>query len=467
MKTAGILSLTILLLIYSCRKDSFITTPDARVTITADTLKFDTVFVTSGSTSRYFIIKNDNNQKLNISSVKLMGGAGSVFKINVDGIIGPEVQNIEIEANDSIYVFVQVNVNPNAANLPFVIRDSININYNGNNQLVQLEAWGKNAHFFRNKKITVNETWNNDLPYVILGSLLIDTNRVLTINKGCRIYVHADAPVVVDGTLLINGLKDTVDRVYFQGDRLDEPYKNFPGGWPGIFFRGSSKDNVFNYAVLNNAYQAVGLQDLPSPTVNPKLTLNECIIDNAYDAGIISINSSVTARNCLISNCGNGVEIYKGGNYSFTHCTMVTISNSYFLHKEPVLLLTNFITINNVPSPSNLNAVFRNCIFWGENGTVEDEVVTVKDNGAAFNVLFQNNLWKVVTPPANVIATNIINNQDPQFETIDVSEKYYDFRLKSSSPAKDTGTNTSVILDLDAKPRLAGPKPDLGCFEKQ
>lgn len=466
MKTAGILSLTILLLIYSCRKDSFITTSDARVTITADTLKFDTVFVTSGSTTRYFIIKNDNNQKLKVSSVKLMGGASSIFKMNVDGIIGPEVQNIEIEANDSIYVFVQVNVNPNAANLPFVIRDSININYNGNNRLVQLEAWGKNAHFFRNKKITVNETWNNDLPYVILGSLVVDTNRTLTINKGCRIYVNANAPVVVDGTLLINGLKDTVDRVYFQGDRLDEPYKNYPGGWPGIFFRGTSKDNVFNYAVFKNAYQALGVQD-PSLNANPKLTLNECVIDNAYDAGVISINSSVTARNCLISNCGNSVEIYKGGTYSFTHCTMATISSSYFLHKEPVLVLANFININNVPSPADLNATFRNCIIWGENGTVEDEVVTVKNNGAAFNVLFQNNLWKVVTPPANVMTANIINSQNPQFDSIDVSEKYYDFRLKATSPARNAGAATGIPLDMDGKPRTVAPGPDLGCFEKQ
>ena len=137
------------------------------------------------------------------------------------------------------------------------------------------------------------------------------------------------------------------------------------------------------------------------------------------------------------------------------------------MHKEPVVILTNFIKVNNVPSPADLNAVFRNCIIWGDGGTVEDEVVTVKDNGAAFNVLFQNNLWKVVTPPANVITVNIINNQDPQFQTIDFSEKYYDFRLKPSSPAKDTGTSTSVILDLDAKPRTAGPKPDLGSFEKQ
>ena len=260
--------------------------------ITADTLKYDTLFVTSGSITQSFKIINDNNQKLRISSVKLMGGAASAYKINVDGTIGPAVTNLELEANDSMYVFVQVNINQNASNLPFIVRDSIQITYNGKNRLVQLEAWGKNAHFFRDKEVSVNETWNNDLPYVILGYLHVQANKTLTINKGCHIYIHADAPVIVDGSLQVNGLKDTVDRVYFSGDRLDDPYKDFPASWPGIFFYSSSQDNVFNYAVIKNSYQAIALQD-PSPNANPKVTLNECVIDNSYDAGIIAINSSL------------------------------------------------------------------------------------------------------------------------------------------------------------------------------
>ena len=107
-----------------------------------------------------------------------MGGASSSFSINVDGIPGPQVNDLDIDANDSIYVFVQVNVDPTSANLPFIIRDSIEVSYNGNPRKVQLEAWGKNAHFLRNKIIiSANETWTNDLPYVILGSLTVDTNQ--------------------------------------------------------------------------------------------------------------------------------------------------------------------------------------------------------------------------------------------------------------------------------------------------
>ncbi len=312
-----------------------------------------------------------------------------------------------------------------------------------------------------NKVITTNETWNNDLPYVILGSLLINTNQTLTINKGCRIYVHADAPIVVDGTLLVNGLKDTIDRVYFQGDRLDEPYKDYPAGWPGIFFRSTAKDNVFNYAVIKNAYQAIALQN-PASNANPKLILNECVIDNGYDAGIIAVNSSLRARNCLITNCGKNLYLVQGGNYQFTHCTVATYASSFIDHKDPVLTLSNFA--NN--TSNTLDATFRNCIFWGENGIVEDEVVVVKNGGGTFNVNFDYNLWKVKTVPANIISNQIINNQQPQFDSINTSKNYYSFRLQTGSPAINKGANAGIINDLDGKTRPVG-LPDLGCFEKQ
>lgn len=449
----------------SCRKDSFITSSDARLRITVDTLKYDTVFVTTGSTYRQFSIVNENNQKLLLSSITLKGGAASAYKMNVDGVSGSSFQNLEIAANDSLHVFVQVNVNPSAANLPFVIQDSIEVEYNGNKRKVQLEAWGQNAHFFRDKIVAANETWNNDLPYVILGSLTINQNQTLTINKGCRIYVHADAPLLVNGSLQVNGLKDTADRVYFRGDRMDEDYKDFPGSWPGIYLLSTSKNNVFNYAVIKNAYQAIVLQD-PALNANPKLTLNECIIDNAFDAGLLAIHSSIKATNSLVSNCGKNILLAKGGSYDFTHCTAVTYANRFIEHKSPVLVVSNFISVNNNPVTENLNASFRNCIFWGENVLVDNEVEVLKSGSTVFNVNFENNLWKVQATPANISSSQIINNQSPQFDSINTLKNYYDFRLKSGSPAINKGVATSTSIDLDGKPRPVG-LPDLGCYEKQ
>ena len=453
-------------LFFGCKKESFITSPDAQLTFTVDTIKYDTVFTTTGSVTKSFKIINENDQRLRISEVRLMGGNSSQFRINVDGYPGPVVSGLEIAADDSLYVFVTVNVDPSTANLPFVIRDSIQITWNGNTHFVQLEAWGQNAHFYRNKVVTATETWNNDLPYVILGALTIDTNATLIINKGTRIFVHADAPVIVDGTLIVNGEKDTIDHVVFRGDRMDEPYRDFPASWPGIFFRGSSINNVLTYSEIRNAYQAIALTD-PATNSTSKLTLNECIIDNAYDAGIISVNSSIRARNSLITNCGKNIVLAKGGDYQFIHCTVASYSTSFMIHRDPVLFVTNFIPVNNVPVTSDLNAIFRNCIFWGDNGVVPDEVVVLKSGTTVFNVNFDHNLWKVQNAPANVITNQVINNQDPEFDSVNTNTRFYNFRLKPTSIAINKGTMTPVVLDLDGKPRNVVGSPDLGAFENQ
>src|SRR5215813_7719123 len=125
MKTTGALILISCFFLFTCKKESFITSPDARVTITEDSLKYDTVFTTAGSITESFKIVNENDQKINISAVKLMGGNSSAYKINADGFVGPEINNLEISANDSLYVFVSVVIDQNSNNLPFVVEDSI------------------------------------------------------------------------------------------------------------------------------------------------------------------------------------------------------------------------------------------------------------------------------------------------------------------------------------------------------
>src|SRR4051812_30679503 len=123
--------LLLILALLSCRKDSFITSKDAIVRFSADSLFFDTVFVNTGSITQAVKIINGNDQKLRLSEVKLMGGASSYFSINVDGQAGTSLQGLELEAGDSVYVFVAVNIRQGAGNLPFIIQDSIGVSFNG------------------------------------------------------------------------------------------------------------------------------------------------------------------------------------------------------------------------------------------------------------------------------------------------------------------------------------------------
>lgn len=448
----------------SCKKDSFITSGDARLSISTDSLRFDTVFTSVGSVTQSFKIRNDNDQQLRLSSVKLMGGNSSPFKININGTVANELSNIEIAAEDSIYIFVSVTVNPTAANLPFILSDSISIQYNGNQRWVQLEAYGQNAVFMNGVDITTNTTFTNAKPYVILDYLHVAAGVTLTVLPGTKIYSHANAPIIIDGTLNATGMAN--NKIIFSGDRLDAPYRDFPAGWPGIIFRSSSINNVFQFAEIKNAYQAI-VVDQPASNANPKLTLQQCIIDNAYDAGIFSINSSITASNVLISNCANNIAIQGGGVYHFTHCTAASFSNNFLLHKTPVLSVANYTVQNGNPVANNLQAVFTNCIFWGDNGFVDNEMVVNKEGATPFTVNIINSLYRAIADPSNAAFTNVIKNQDPLFDSIDVANRYYDFRhTKSPAPGLNQGIATPITKDLDNNNRPVG-LPDMGCYEKQ
>lgn len=460
-----LLFLSAVLFIFSCKKDSFITSSDAQIGFSSDSLFFDTVFTTTGSITQSIKIFNLNDRKINLSDIRLAGGSNSPFKINIDGAAGPTSGNIEVNANDSIYVFVSVKIDPTTANLPFLLYDSIQVSYNGNNRYVQLQAWGQNAHFLKNKIISGNVVWPNDLPYVISGSLLVDTNAVLTIEKGCRVYFHANAPFEVDGTLQVQGDKSDNDKVYFLSDRLDIPYNGFPGSWPGIYFSPESINNILQYAVIKNAYQGV-ISDGPSLNANPKLTLNECIIDNIYDAGILGAQTSISARNCLVTNCGKNIILGYGGSYDFENCTVASYSNEYVQHRLPVLIVSNYIEQASGIVSSSITANFTNCIFWGDDGNVDDEVVVYQKGDSLFNINFANCLWKIKNTPTGINTSAMVENQDPQFTDINNQKRSYDFHLKTGSPAIDKGKDNGVGFDLDGNPRLPGLF-DLGCYEKQ
>jgi hypothetical protein len=395
-----------------------------------------------------------------------MGGSQSAFNININGIAADQLNNIEIAANDSIYVFVSVTINPNSNNLPFIISDSISIIYNGNENFVQLQAYGQNAHFLNHENIDGNVTWTNDLPYVILGSLQIDTTATLNINAGCKIYTHADAPILVDGTLKINGEKN--NEVIFTGDRLDIDYRDLPASWPGIYFRPTSNNNEMKFAIIKNANQAVFVS-APSINATPKLSIHQCIIDNAFDAGLLIKNSFVNVDNSLISNCGNNINIINGGEYHFTNCTAVAYSNVFMLHRNPVLQVNNFSYENSNLITNDISATFSNCIFWGDGGIIDDEVMVNKEGSNLFNVIMSNCLYKSANGINNAVLNSNIINEDPVFDSIDVVKNYYDFRIIKtiSSPAIDNGGNISFPLDLDNQPRQSGISTDIGCYEKQ
>ncbi|HCF63609.1 MAG TPA: hypothetical protein DEU93_05115, partial [Chitinophagaceae bacterium] len=179
-----------------------------------------------------------------------MGGAQSPFKTNINGTPTPEMLQLEVAANDSIYIYVVVTIDPTQNNLPFLVTDSIEIKFNNQTRYIQLEAYGQNANFITHQTINSTQVWNHPLPFVVLGSLTVRETGQLTLSPGTRMYVRATAPIIIQGTLITNGTRNRP--VVFRGERIDEYYRDLPGSWPGIVFTETSKNNVLTFTELHN-----------------------------------------------------------------------------------------------------------------------------------------------------------------------------------------------------------------------
>ncbi|MCO6499933.1 MAG: hypothetical protein J5I47_06080, partial [Vicingus serpentipes] len=340
-----ILFLTIVLsCAFSCRKDNIETNPSAILNFSTDSILFDTVFTTLGSTTKRLKVYNRNDNRVIISNISLEQGNNSQFRINVDGVSGNSHSDVEIEGNDSIFIFIEVTIDPNSTLSPFVINDKINFVTNSNKQSVQLTAWGQNAHYFVANTSSsgiplvyldrdtsagaLNVTWTNDKPYVIYGGYLtLDGNDQLTIDKGVRVHLHNNSGIWVyqGGNIHVNGTVD--EPVTFQGTRLEYAWQDVPGQWDRIWINEGSNDNVFNYAVIKNAFIGLQVEPLPfdpTPRLSTnRLRLNNCVIQNSSAVGILATNFLITDTNSIISNSGQfNLYIRGGGEYQFNHTTI-------------------------------------------------------------------------------------------------------------------------------------------------
>jgi len=84
----------------SCKKNLIYS--KGNLAFSKDTVVFDTVFTTIGSTTKRLKIYNRSSSTVRISEIELMGGASSPFRINVDGLQGRSFANIEMEGRDSL-----------------------------------------------------------------------------------------------------------------------------------------------------------------------------------------------------------------------------------------------------------------------------------------------------------------------------------------------------------------------------
>ncbi|MEQ8325200.1 MAG: hypothetical protein RIC15_04420 [Vicingaceae bacterium] len=474
------------LLISACRKDVDSVTDDPGATLFFSELvvQFDTIFTSVGSVTRQLKVYNPSEEAVRISSIRLSGDQGAFFRMNVDGEPGNSASNILLAGKDSLYIFIDVTIDPNANNLPFLIEGQLEFVTNGNVQEVLLLAFGQNAHFILPNRFVkglppyriinngFDTTWTKDLPIVIYDFAVVDSTQRLTIEPGTQIYFHANSGLWIFryAQLTVNGTID--EPVVFQGDRLDD-YSGISGSWDRIWINDGNAPIKFDYAVIKDAF--IGIQAEFNPFQGFKernasfnqLTLNNTIIQNSKFAGLYATNFNIKGNNLLISDAGQSAfTVAGGGVYEFNNSTFA----NYFREDNrsaPGIFLSHLYYDFEVEKfrEDSMKVDFNNCIIFGDKESefnIEDEVDPLE------NINF--------TMRYTLVQTNIDITQEGSYQncifnpenTIVFANPYgADFSLAQASPAADLGKDTllNTITVRDILENIRKTPPDMGVYE--
>lgn len=476
----------------SCRYDeTFYEKDDAMIEFSQDTVHFDTVFTAVGSATRSFKIRNPYNDVLNLSRVYIEKGDESFFRINVNGINSNDVSDMEIPAKDSIYVFVEVTVDPDLplSISPFVIEDYVHVEVNGNRQSILLEAWGQNANYIPNNRnkggfalLTCDYetvTWDDPKPYVVYGILLIDS-CTLELPPGCRVYVHGgiarqeslgtynDGRIIIlkEGSLKSNGT--AMEPVIIQGDRLEPEFMDNAAQWSGLQIFPESKGNLLKYTTVLDAITGLSVDSAASVEIDGSQFYN-----HASRALVTYHPDNIKINNSLFHSVSSETVLLKyGGNIEINYSTIGSYDS-----QEAGLYVDNFRCTDPVfcapvlVYPMNLK--MANTIVAG-NGS--DELVlfdvTNKMEQDAFNFEMQNCLIKLDTILNVRNYPNFfdqcqgcasVQRDMALFANLDED----DFHLDTLSQAEMKAIPL-VGVSVDLEGNMRDPvNPDVGCYEYQ
>jgi hypothetical protein len=476
--------------------DNYSTDPHDLLSFSVDTLRFDTVLSTVNTPFNTFRVYNKNSKPLLISSIRLKNAGESGFKINVDGQAGAYFNDVEIRANDSLYVLVDIKPDKTGNNQPVAITDYIEFTTNGQQQKVFLEAYGQDVVIWRGLTLSSNSVLSNLKPFLIYDSLVIDTGIVVDIKEGTTFYMHKNAEIIVKGTLRINGSAEKP--VIIRGDRRDfmvgVPYDLIPGQWGGIRFTPESFDNVIEYARIRNGNFGINLER--SEPSRSKLKMNNVVLTNFKGILIRSVNCQLNAENCEFSNSKGALLNLIGGSSSFTHCTLANYYASNLeagwgnSDNETVLLNATYYperkNENEIINPEYypvLQANFYNTIIWGMKNQTTSQIA-IEDNDSVFiNYYFENCVIPndsatnddVNDPNIVPMVVNCLINRYPEFLDINPAKKEkdeyeftYDFRLDSISPARNIANpkfSRRLPYDINGVDRFLDDGPDIGGYE--
>ncbi|MFD2516297.1 choice-of-anchor Q domain-containing protein [Salinimicrobium flavum] len=493
----------ILVLWSSCRSDFESVESTGKLEFSRDTVYLDTIFSNISSATYSLKVYNRSNEDIHIPNVALGKGEDSRYRLNVDGLAGSSFNDIEIQARDSIYIFIEATVDlQDQQENTFLYTDVLEFRSSAHIQEVPVVTLVKDAVFLfptkdsegnigtiptgkdeNGEDLQVQGFWlsddqltfTNEKAYVIYGYAAVPSGKNLTIEPGARIYFHSNSGLIIseNATLQVKGTfsndrEKLENEVIFQGDLLEAERQDTPGQWGTIWFRSGSTDNIMNFTTIKNAGIGVLVEGNPG-ALSPTLHVKNTQIYNSSITGLRAENAKILGENLVVNNSGQAsLHLSSGGNYEFRHCTFVNYWSGSFREFPSIF-------IEDISGSANAGDYFRlrisNSIIYGNEN--RELLFDLRDN-SNISAVFLNSLIKF-KDEGNIfsedplydfsnesIYPNLILNEDPTFR----NPLKNDLRLQAGSPAIDKGdpaTATQVPEDLLNISRTGAP--DIGAYE--
>ncbi|MBQ7279145.1 MAG: hypothetical protein IJR13_00245 [Bacteroidales bacterium] len=472
-------------LLTSCvKEETFLSDSSARLEFSSETVSFDTVFTAMQTTTRYVKVYNRYDEPLLIDAVSLDGQYANRFRLNVDGDTSRIARNVEIGAHDSIFIFVQANINPNDQTNPFLVDADIVFSFNRKQQRLPIVAYGRNAIYhvptythqlyrlYLNQRGQVDTlwipfsiidcaNWNHSLPHVILGYAVVNSNETLHLTAGDELYFGNDACLWVYDSASLNVQGSLQQPVLFTSIRHDSYYDSLPGQWSHVWLSQGSKENHIEWALIENA--TYGLLVDTNVSSNPTLTISNSVIRNHSEIGLLGQGAYITGDNLLVYNCGTALlDLHYGGRYIFSNSTFANYWH-YSSRKTPAVVINNYYAFNEstiFPRPLQ-EASFRNCIIYGNYSGSDNsgEIKIDRIDDCPFNLSFSHCLLR-----SSVIGgtdATVILNRDPLF----TSPQDNNYIPQSNSPAVGNGNAAYLLSTTDLLGNTRNNPPTIGALE--
>lgn len=463
----------------SCRSDIVSDNPTLRLAFSHDSLLFDTVFTSIGSSTKQMMIYNPNRNAILIDRVEMRGGTS--FFINLDGENQIEnMRDITLRGGDSLFLFVRTKIDPLSANSPVLVEDTVVFYLNQTKQEIYLQAYGQNVEILRGSNGILQYdklSLTNEKPYLIYDTLVVTGN--LSIQQGSTLYMHSGAMIYAYGNVSAKGTLE--NPITIRGDRTDRlfdsvPYRVASGQWGGIFLidAESMLPPRYEFDYVDVISGSVGLYALSENSVRrPKMSLTNSRLHNHAEYGLVLQNIDATVANTEISNCASYCVYLAGGNHYFVHNTIaafygfphttINIHNN-MLPEDVAAVYINNLSKNSAPTISS----FYNCIITGAR---KNNLVLATPLPDYYEGKFVGNYMRADSLLASFASNNVYASDSDSivFRNIYYLSKeyrYFDFCLDSLSPARSIADSiVAISYPFDRLGNRRKKHPDAGCYE--